>query len=66
MKIKNAGTVAKPKLEASMFSNADFTEYEIAALKEEIVWRFELNVDLTALGWGSIQSSFGRFGSLNA
>lgn len=46
LKIENAGTTTKPKLKVSVYSNKDFTEEEIEKIKEEIVWRFELNVDL--------------------
>lgn len=46
LKIENAGTVAKPKLKVSVYSNRNFTSEELEQLKAEIAWRFELNVDL--------------------
>jgi len=46
LKIENAGTVAKPKLWVSIFSNKNLTKEEVDKLREEIVWRFELNTDL--------------------
>ena len=46
LKIENAGTVVKPKLKASIYSNNDYVEGELEKIKEEIIWRFEINVDL--------------------
>ncbi|MCL5114089.1 MAG: hypothetical protein M1372_02930 [Patescibacteria group bacterium] len=46
LKIENAGTVVKPKLKVSAYSSKNFVEEELEKIKEEIAWRFELNVDL--------------------
>lgn len=46
LKIENAGTIVKPKLKVSVYSNKKFVEEELEKIKEEIIWRFELNVDL--------------------
>src|SRR3989344_3264297 len=46
LKIENAGTTTKPKLKVSVYSNKNFVKEEIEKLKEEIAWRFELDVDL--------------------
>lgn len=46
VKIENNGTIRKPKLRVSLFSSEDIIDEELEKLKEEIIWRFELNVDL--------------------
>lgn len=46
LKIENAGTVVIPELKVSIYSNKDFLKEYLGKIKEEIAWRFELNVDL--------------------
>lgn len=46
LKIENAGTAAKPKLRVSAYSSRPLTQKEQERLKSEIIWRFELNVNL--------------------
>ena len=46
LKIENAGPATKPELKVSVFSNKNFMEEEIEKIKNEIIWRFELDVDM--------------------
>ncbi len=46
LKIENSGSVAKPKLKVSIYSNRNLVAQEVEKLKREISWRFELNTDL--------------------
>jgi len=46
LKIENSGTVTKPKLKISIYSNESFKKNELERLRNEITWRFELSVDL--------------------
>jgi len=46
LKIENAGKIIKPKLKVSVYSDKSFVKEEIEKLKEEIAWRFELEIDL--------------------
>ncbi|KKR50573.1 MAG: hypothetical protein UU81_C0051G0008 [Microgenomates group bacterium GW2011_GWC1_41_8] len=48
LKIENAEIAAKQKIKVSLYSNKEFAKDEIEKLKDEIIWRFELHVDLKA------------------
>ena len=47
LEIENKGTATGPKLTARVYSDRDVTEEERGELRREIIWRFELDVDLT-------------------
>lgn len=44
---ENAGTSLKPKVRLIIFSKEDLTKDFIESLKQEIIWRFNLDLDLT-------------------
>lgn len=46
LRVEDAGTVAKPKIKVSIYSGKNLKKDEIRKIKEEIVWRFELTLDL--------------------
>jgi len=46
-KIENDGTILKPKLEITIYSEKNLTDKEVERLKQEIIWRFELNTDFS-------------------
>jgi len=43
---ENAGTKLKPKVRVRIFSNKSLTKDFLASLKQEIIWRFNLDLDL--------------------
>lgn len=46
LKLEDKGTIMKPGLSVSIFSNKSLTQNELKNLREEIIWRFELEKDL--------------------
>jgi len=46
LKIENKSETQKPKIKVSVFYDKDITDKEIESIKQEIIWRFDLNVDL--------------------
>ena len=46
LKIEDKGTTTRPKLKTSIYSEKTIDSVELEALKQEIIWRFELNADL--------------------
>ena len=46
LKIENTGTISKPEIRVSLYSDEAFASEEIEKLKKEIAWRFELSIDL--------------------
>jgi N-glycosylase/DNA lyase len=47
IKIENKGTLMKPKIKVSVFYDKEISEGELEQVKEEIIWRFDLNADLS-------------------
>lgn len=47
LKIENKGTVVKPAIRVSLYSRRKINSEELERLKHEIIWRFELDKDLT-------------------
>ena len=43
----NAGTTSKPKVRINIFSKENITKDFIVGLEQEIIWRFNLDLDLT-------------------
>lgn len=46
LKIEDKGSVQKPKLKVSVFYKGSISDKEIETVKQEVVWRFDLEVDL--------------------
>lgn len=46
LKIENKGETQKPKIKVSVFYGKKISESELQKIKEEIIWRFDLNADL--------------------
>lgn len=46
LKLEKAGTAAKPKLKVSIYFSHKLAEDELEKIKQEIIWRFELGIDL--------------------
>jgi len=46
LKIENKGKTQKPKIKASVFCDKNVSKSELEKIKQEIIWRFALNVDL--------------------
>ena len=46
LKIENKGEIQKPKIKVSVFYDKDISEKELETIKEEVIWRFDLNADL--------------------
>lgn len=46
LKIENKGETQKPKIKVSVFYNNPISNSEIKTIKQEVVWRFDLNADL--------------------
>jgi len=46
LKIENKGNIQKPKIKVSVFYNNTISDNEIEIIKQEIIWRFDLNADL--------------------
>ena len=46
LKIENKGEAQKPKIKVSVFYDKGITDNEIESIKQEIIWRFDLNADL--------------------
>ena len=46
LKIENKGEAQKPKIKVSVFYDKGITDNEIGSIKQEIIWRFDLNADL--------------------
>jgi len=47
LKIENKGRVMKPKIKVSAFYDTEISEGELEKIREEIIWRFDLNADLS-------------------
>ncbi len=48
LKIQDGGTLHKPKLNVSIFSKRNISDAAMEAVRQEIVWRFDLHADLRA------------------
>lgn len=46
LKVENKGSVNKPKIRVIVFSDRAVSHEEIQAVKNELIWRFDLNADL--------------------
>lgn len=46
LKVENKGTVSKPKIRVTVFSDRAISREEIETIKSELVWRFDLSADL--------------------
>lgn len=46
LKIENKGKTQKPELETTVFNKNGISDKEIEIIHQEIIWRFDLNVDL--------------------
>ena len=46
LKIENKGETRKPKIKISVFYDNKISESELKEIKQEIIWRFDLNADL--------------------
>lgn len=46
LRIENKGTTQEPKIKVSVFYDKTISDKEIESIKEEIIWRFDLNADL--------------------
>ncbi len=46
LKIENKSKTQKPKIKVSVFYNKGISNKEIENIKQEIIWRFDLNADL--------------------
>ncbi len=46
LKIENKGETQKPKIKVSVFYNKNISDKEIESIKQEIIWRFDLDADL--------------------
>lgn len=46
LKIENKDEPQKPKINISVFYNKNISDKEIGNIKQEIIWRFDLNADL--------------------
>jgi len=47
LKIENQGQTSKPKLKVTIFYDKDISKEELKFIKYEIIWRFDLNADLS-------------------
>ena len=47
LKVVKGGAARQPKLKVSLYSKKPFSKNELQTLKNEIIWRFELDKDLT-------------------
>ncbi len=45
-KAENKGILGKPEIKVTLYSPKKITDEEKESLKQEVIWRFELNVDL--------------------
>lgn len=43
---ENKGTIAKPKIKVTIYSAQDLSKEELEKIRQEIIWRFELDVNL--------------------
>jgi len=46
LKIEDKGRPQKPKIRVSVFYNAKISEEEVENIRQELIWRFDLNADL--------------------
>lgn len=46
LKIENKGETQKPKIKVSVFYDNNISKSELEKIKQEIIWRFDLNTDL--------------------
>lgn len=46
LKIENKGETQKPKIKVSVFYDKNISKNELEKIKEEIIWRFDLDADL--------------------
>ena len=46
LKIENKGKSLSPKIKVSIFYNNNISDWHIENIKQEIIWRFDLNTDL--------------------
>jgi len=46
LKIENKGKTQRPKIKVSVFYNKNISRGELEKIKQEIIWRFDLNADL--------------------
>ena len=46
LKIENKGKSPSPKIKVSIFYNNNISDWHIENIKQEIIWRFDLNADL--------------------
>src|SRR3989344_1251725 len=46
LKIENKGKTQRPKIKVSVFYDKNISEGELEKIKQEIIWRFDLNADL--------------------
>ena len=46
LKIENSGAIQRPKIKVSVFYNNKISEKDIENIRQEIIWRFDLNADL--------------------
>jgi len=46
LKIENKGEAQNPKIKVSVFYDKNITDKKIENIKQEIIWRFDLNADL--------------------
>ncbi|MBI4162923.1 MAG: hypothetical protein HY513_04520 [Candidatus Aenigmarchaeota archaeon] len=46
LKVEDKGTVFRPNLKISIYSDNKLDSIELEKIKQEIIWRFELNIDL--------------------
>lgn len=46
LKIENKGETQRPKIKVSVFYDKNISEGELEKIKQEIIWRFDLNADL--------------------
>lgn len=46
LKIENKGDIQKPKIKISIFYDKSISDKEIEDIRQEIIWRFDLNTDL--------------------
>ena len=46
LQVEDKGTIAKPKIKITLYSSKPLNKQELEKIKQEIIWRFELNLDL--------------------
>ncbi|GIW63073.1 MAG: hypothetical protein KatS3mg090_0899 [Patescibacteria group bacterium] len=46
LQVENKGTTFKPKIKITLYSQKPLNKKELEKIKQEIIWRFELDIDL--------------------